>query len=254
MHPTQDVLISEADEYGIVHVTINRAAKGNSITDKMVDTMTEVFVSTNVNPLVRTVILQSAGDKIFCAGGDTQHYSTPASQLVMFHALQRLSKAMTTSPALIITAIQGSAVGGGAEIPLNGDFIILGPRARFKMPEITAGKFPTSRTTTRLPLIVGLSRAKEIMMTSRWVEAEEALTIGLAMELSKDPKSRAVEIARTMSGYSGQAITITKMIVERTVVGDPDELGTVEEEVGRSLYQPETDGWVKVAAGAKAKL
>ncbi len=99
----------------------------------------------------------------------------------------------------MIAAVEGYAVGGGAELALACDLTIAAPSARFRFPEVTLGFAPGGGATARLPAAVGLLRAKELPLTGRWVPADEAVAIGLANELSDAPSARARALARAIT-------------------------------------------------------
>ncbi|KAF5567486.1 long-chain-fatty-acid ligase [Fusarium napiforme] len=111
----------------------------------------------------------------------------------------------------------GFAIGGGAEIALAADFVIGGPGAKFRFPEISLGHAVTGGITLRLPHMVGLVKAKELLLTGRWVDADEALKLGLLTEISHDPKVRALELARQLSELPSVSLASSKASLERTL-------------------------------------
>ncbi|KAF2806091.1 ClpP/crotonase [Mytilinidion resinicola] len=109
-----------------------------------------------------------------------------------FHGLQDITRLTSSSRAIIIAAVHGFAIGGGAEIALAADFVIGGPGARFRFPGVMLGYAVTGGISLRLVRLVGLLKAKELLLTDRWVDADEALKLGMVNEVSDEPKQRAM--------------------------------------------------------------
>src|SRR5258705_3749383 len=94
-------------------------------------------------------------------------------------AMQVSFGAVGTIPKLVVAAVTGSALGGGLQLALCADFRVCGENAKFGLPEILLGIIPGAGGTQRLPRLIGPARAKNLIFTGRFVDAEEALRIGL---------------------------------------------------------------------------
>lgn len=167
------------------------------------------------------VVVQGAG-RAFCAGEDLTETLAPETGFpdelrVAFDQLQEITRVMTAAPCPVVSAVHGYAVGGGAEIALAADFVIAGPSARMKFPEAVIGHAPTGGITGRLPLMVGTLRAKDLLLTGRWVEPAEGHTIGLYTELADDPKRRAIELAQMLAEKPRRSMSSVKQAVELAV-------------------------------------
>lgn len=146
---------------------------------------------------VRAAVLWG-GPRIFAAGADIKEFrpgraageGTPVS---LTGALRRLERI----PQILVAAVNGYALGGGCELAMAADFRVAADDAVFGQPEILLGIIPGAGGTQRLPRLVGLSRAKEIVYSGRRVSAEEALAIGLADAVH--PAAEAYEQAVVMA-------------------------------------------------------
>jgi len=129
---------------------------------------------------VRAVVVYG-GEKVFCAGADIKAMST-MSYIDMVRNARQLSSSLTSVAEICkptIAAISRYALGGGLELALCCDRRVISGSTRLGLPEILLGIFPGAGGTQRLPRLIGASRAKDIIYTGRFVEAEEALAIGL---------------------------------------------------------------------------
>jgi enoyl-CoA hydratase/carnithine racemase len=130
---------------------------------------------------LRAVVLTGAGEKAFCAGADLLERRTMSEEQVLERlALYRSELgAIDACPKPVIAAVNGLAMGGGFELALCCDLRVAAPHAAFGLPETSLGIIPGAGGTQRLPRIVGLARAKELILLSRRLTAEEALAWGI---------------------------------------------------------------------------
>jgi enoyl-CoA hydratase len=147
---------------------------------------------------VRAVVVTGRGDRAFSAGSDVgefqAHQGSAARPRLAFeeHIVARL--AMLPMPS--VAAIEGNALGGGLELALACDLRVASERARLGLPEVRLGVTPGAGGTQRLPRIVGVARAKELILTGRILEAAEAERIGLVGEVV--PPGTAIDRARQL--------------------------------------------------------
>ena len=134
---------------------------------------------------VRAVVLSGRGDRAFCAGshvGEFEAQRGPGGRERL--ALEaRVSARLAALPMPVIAAIEGNALGGGLELALCCDIRVASERARLGLPEVRLAVIPGAGGTQRLPRIVGLARAKELVLTGRVLTADEAERIGLVNEV-----------------------------------------------------------------------
>jgi enoyl-CoA hydratase/carnithine racemase len=120
------------------------------------------------------------GERIFAAGADVTEFAGPDEARAVNAQMRRALDAVAAIPRAVIAAITGYALGGGCELACACDLRIVADTARLGQPEILLGIIPGAGGTQRLTRLVGISRAKDLVLTGRQVDADEALRIGLA--------------------------------------------------------------------------
>lgn len=132
------------------------------------------------DPAIRAVVLWG-GERIFAAGADIKAMAEwgPAEIDPDVSALERACRDLEAVPKPVLAAVNGYALGGGCELALACDVRVAAEDAKLGLPEIRLGVIPGAGGTQRLPRLIGLARAREMIFTGRHVGAEEALTIGL---------------------------------------------------------------------------
>ncbi len=167
---------------------------------------------------VRVVILYG-GPKVFAAGADVKEMAD-WSHLQMLERSSVLTASFTAVaniPKPVIAAVTGYALGGGLELALCADFRFVGDNAKLGLPEILLGIIPGAGGTQRLPRLVGNSKAKELIFTGRFVDAEEALAIGLADRVCAPDEvyEQALDFARTLVNGPAYALRAAKNAINR---------------------------------------
>jgi enoyl-CoA hydratase len=166
-------------------------------------------------------VVVTGGEKVFAAGADISEFGGPAEAELIGGLFLRSLRAVAEIPRATIAAVSGYALGGGCELALACDFRIASTRARFGQPEILLGIIPGGGGTQRLPRLVGVARAKDIILTGRQVDAVEALKIGLVDEVL-DPDSlfdRALERAAEFAAGAVVAQGLAKRAIDRGLDG-----------------------------------
>ena len=190
-------------EAHILWIILNRPHRLNALNDIMMDELEDVLMVAEKDPGVRCLVITGEGDRAFSAGADITAFPkvTPvlARELSMkgqkvFSMVEELSKP-------VIAAINGYALGGGLELALACDFRIAAEHAELGSPEINIGIIPGWGGTQRLVRIVGLSKAKKLVMLGDRITAEEALRIGLVDKVVpyEKLKEEAKELAKKLS-------------------------------------------------------
>jgi len=171
---------------------------------------------------VRVVVLSGAGEKAFVAGADIKYMSglqiASAEDWGAYghHAGQLLE----TMPKPTIAAIQGFALGGGCELALACDLRYAGSKAKLGQPEINLGIIPGWGGTQRLARVCGLGVAKDMILTGRIVDAEEALRIGLVNAVHDPVLDKAREVAELLASKSPLALAAAKRVLNHALQGD----------------------------------
>ena len=186
----------------IAIVYLNRPLALNALTSDLCIELNSTFRQLDKNPDVRAVVLTGNG-RAFCAGADIKEMRSQESLTAHnFLSLVRDTFLAVENIGIpVIAAINGVAYGGGFELTLACDLRIAVEEAKFSLPEIELGIMPTGGATQRLPRIVGMTKAKELIYTSKKITALEAKEIGLlnsivtADQLLTASKKMACEIA-----------------------------------------------------------
>ncbi len=173
------LLLSIEDGIGIV--TINRAKFLNTLNSEVFAELYRMFSEIENNPSIRVVILTGAGDKAFVAGVDIGEMKDQTSvSIESFIKIARMAgEKIYTLNQPVIAAINGFAFGGGNEIALCCDLRIASENARFGQQEINLAIVPGGGAMQRLPRLVGMAKAKEIIFTGDMFDAQTALQIGM---------------------------------------------------------------------------
>jgi len=170
------------------------------------------------NPSVRCVILIGAGDKVFCAGADLKERMN-LSETEVYAAVTLIRETvhqLESLPKPVIAAINGAAFGGGLEMALACDLRIAAQTAKLGLTETSLGIIPGAGGTQRLPRLVGIGRAKELIYTARRIDAEEALRIGL-VEYVTPPEElleRSIAIAEEIAKNAPIAVSQAKIAID----------------------------------------
>lgn len=201
----------------VLEVTLDRP-KANAIDAATSRRMGEVFAGFRDDPELRVAIVTGAGERFFSAGWDLKAAAggeTPDADFGVggFGGLQELPD--LNKP--VIAAVNGMAVGGGFELALSADLILAAEQARFALPEIKAGQLADA-ATIKLPRRIPYHVAMELLLTGRWMVAEEARRWGLVAEVVAADRllARAREIAALLADGPPLVFAALKEVVRAT--------------------------------------
>jgi len=197
MSESYETLLFEKDEQGIGTVTINRPKKLNALNDKLLNELAEVFKSIQVDEDVSAVVVTGAGEKAFVAGADIKELSdlNNRSGRMASQKGQQIFQLIEDTRRPAVAAVNGYALGGGAELAMACHLRIAGSNAAFGLPEVGLGLIPGYGGTQRLSRLVGRARALEMILTGKQVKAEEAKQMGIVNDVvDGDPKEAAMEL------------------------------------------------------------
>lgn len=168
-------------ENKVLWITLNRPHRMNAFDLEMLNELSTVIEEAEVDEDIRCVIVKGAGDRAFSSGADFTMFAdlTPAKTLDTLEKGQRLMGKIESSSKPYIAAIRGYCLGGGLELALACDFRVADESAQLGNPEIKRGLIPGWGGTQRLSRVVGLAKAKELIMIGDRIPADEALKIGL---------------------------------------------------------------------------
>ena len=161
-------------------------------------------------------VVLTGGDRIFAAGADITEFGGPEEARMIGRAFTQTLDAVSAIPRVVIAAIVGAALGGGCELALACDLRVASDRVKLGQPEILLGIIPGGGGTQRLARLVGVSRAKDMILTGRQVGAEEALRIGLVDRVvpHDEVNSRALELAAELARGPLAAHSLAKLAID----------------------------------------
>lgn len=212
---------------GVATLTLNRPDQRNAFSNEMKQALTDAVTAAAADPAVRAVVITGAGG-VFCAGGNLRSMeearatATVESWRERMLGSQPLIRALLMLDKPLIAAVDGAAFGAGFSIALMADFVLASPRARFCLSFMRVGLVPDFAAMYTLPRVVGVQRAKELMLSAREVPADEALRLGIAMEVvpADGLLARAQELGRSFQGASPLAVSLVKQEVGMSLATD----------------------------------
>jgi enoyl-CoA hydratase/carnithine racemase len=220
----QTILVEKANK--VATVTLNRPERLNAVNDVLHRELEELFGEINGDAEVNAIVLTGAG-RAFCAGGDITGFSSTREPeasaagipIAFSRGPRRLILSMLEVEAPIIVAMNGDAIGLGATLVLFGDIIIAAETARIADTHVRVGLVAGDGGAVIWPLLVGLHRAKEYLMTGDFLSAPEAERIGLVNHVvpldELLPKAR--ELAERLANGPTWAIRWTKASINKVV-------------------------------------
>ena len=186
------------DDHGVATLRLDRPPV-NALNPQVWRELHAAAVALSADNAARAVVLWG-GHKVFAAGADIKAMAEETFQTfsTVGAGIQEAFRALATIPKVVIAAITGFALGGGCELALTADFRVAATDAKLGQPEILLGIIPGAGGTQRLPRLVGVQKAKDLVYSGRMVNAEEALAIGLVDQVhdAGEVYQHAVDLAR----------------------------------------------------------
>lgn len=224
----------EVKENGIAYFTHNRPDKMNAMNDRSWYEVQSFFEEIASEPSIKAVIVTGAGDKAFVAGADIGNSIAKWVPIDCFAgAGQKALTAIEDCPKPVIAAVNGYALGGGCELALACDFRIVSDNAIFGFPETGLGILPGAGGTQRITRVLGLGRAKEMVLLGRTIHSEDAVSMGLAYKSVplNDLYTEAEKMAAKVLSRGPVAITVSKMALKASL-SSSQEIGMLIENLG----------------------
>lgn len=202
---------------GVATLTMNRPDARNALSDEMKRGFAEAVPALAADPGIHALVLTGA-NAVFCAGGDLRAMMAARGQMTVetwrarMREVQPWIRALVELDKPLVAAVDGAAFGAGFSLALMADFVLATPQARFCMSFMRVGLVPDFAALYSLPRVVGVQRAKELVLSAREVAADEALRLGLVMEVlpAANLLPRAQALARSFSGASPLATSLVK--------------------------------------------
>ena len=208
-------------ENGIAVVTLNRPEAMNSFNLQLRQEMLALLPQLDLRDEVRVIIITGAGDRAFCTGADLKERSTRSTEAMVLDRHTMVAKWTSTIANLrkpVIAAINGYCMAGGFELALQCDISIASERAIFALPEVTHGFFPGGGACQRLPRLVGIQKAKELIFTGRRWDAQEALAWGMVNKVVPHDKvmEEALALAKAIAANPSIAVIQSKSAINQS--------------------------------------
>jgi len=236
---TDYVKLEVAD--GVATLTVDRPPV-NALNSEVQDDLRQVAAECARRSDVRAVILWG-NQKVFVAGADVKEFARMSPQDMMrgAAALSGALDAIAQLPQPVIAAVTGYALGGGCELALAADFRVSADNAKWGQPEMLLGIIPGAGGTQRLPRLIGPAKAKDLIFTGRFVDAAEALEIGLVDVVvpAEQVLPTAQAMAAKFAGGPALALRAAKAAIEQGLGMDLASGLRLESHLFASLFATE---------------
>ncbi|MCI8292057.1 MAG: enoyl-CoA hydratase [Hespellia sp.] len=221
-------------------ITINRPKALNALNSQVLEELGQTIDAVDLEA-TRCLILTGAGEKSFVAGADIAEMSslTTAEGEAFGKKGNDVFRKLETFPIPVIAAINGFALGGGCELSLSCDIRICSENAMFGQPEVGLGITPGFGGTQRLPRVIGVGKAKEMIYGGRNIKADEAYRIGLvnAVYPQEELMAAAEKMAAGISKNAPIAVRACKKAINDGLQVDMDQAIVIEEKLFGSCFE-----------------
>ncbi len=221
---TEALVLVETGPVGIIR--LNNPPL-NLVTRQLTNDLDAALEAVEADDGVRAVVVAATGDRAFSAGSDVKEFAAlqgrvAEGKLISENAVYgRLARLAVPT----VAAIEGDALGGGLELALCCDLRVAAQRARFGLPEVRLGVIPGSGGTQRLPRLIGMARAKEMILLGEIIDAHKAHDIGLVNRVVPGGKAEAaaIRLGETIAARGPVAIREAKGVLDRALDGSLED-------------------------------
>jgi enoyl-CoA hydratase/carnithine racemase len=231
---------------GVRTITLNRPKSLNAINDELLVDFNAALKEAAACAETRVIVLTGEG-RAFCAGEDLKAFEHHAASVGAarrhIEDIQAASRALLLGPHMVVGAIHGWAAGGGLEWVLDCDFIIMADTTRCFFPEIRLGMNVTGGASTILPRLVGLQKARELILLGETFDAHEAAKLGIAWKVVPETEvlATALGVAERIAVLPKGAVRDLKQLLNRACQMDLEAAMKLETEFCvRQFMDPET--------------
>lgn len=209
------------DQGAVAWLTLNRPDAMNALGTGMLAELDDHIRSVAADPEVRALVITATG-RAFCAGADLvevlgESGALDTQRLLSFERqAQRTFAALADLPKPTIAAVNGITMAGGLELALHCDIVIASSRAKIGDGHTNYGLLPGAGGAARLPRVIGPTRAKYLAFTGALLTAEQALSMGLVVEVVEPEQleSRTVELSESIAKRSPSALRLFKQVID----------------------------------------
>ena len=209
-----ETLIVETDG-AVTLIRLNRPEAMNALNNQLMTELTAALDAAEADPAIRCMVI-TGSDRAFAAGADIKEMASKSyADVFTEDFITRNWERAATCRKPVIAAVAGYALGGGCELAMMCDFIIAADNARFGQPEINLGVSPGAGGTQRLTRFIGKSKAMDMVLTARMMNADEAERCALVSRVVPlaDLVPTALETAKKIASLSPTAVAMTKEMV-----------------------------------------
>ncbi|MGD8350855.1 MAG: enoyl-CoA hydratase-related protein [Gammaproteobacteria bacterium] len=215
-----DTLVLEYPAARVLQITLNRPEFANAFNTQMATELMHCFESLAMEPGdIRCIVITGAGERAFCAGADLKQRDgmSDADWFAQHRVYERMIRAVIDCPLPVIAAVNGAAYGGGCELAAAVDFVYASESARFANTETSLGIIPGAGGTQTLARAVGERRAKELILSARSFDADEARQWGLVNEVFAPAAllEAALRTAERIAANAPLAVRQAKLAIHR---------------------------------------
>ena len=220
-----EALVTAERQGDCLIATLNRPAEGNAISLAVARELAAIVATCDADRTLRALVITGAGPRFFCTGGDVKAYArvTAAAELnEVFDLIRDLLDALEALHCPVIAAINGYAIGGGAELVLACDLRVMDSAAQIGFPQSRLGILPGWDGISRLLPLVGRGVAARLLRTGKRVDAAEALRIGLVDEVAPAGQclTQALALAQGFADCAPLSLAAIKSALRDASVGD----------------------------------
>ncbi len=211
-----DNIIAETKDGGVALITLNRPDALNALNDALIADLGQAIDAFEADESIGCIVI-TGSEKAFAAGADIKEMQSKSYMDVYKANFISSWERVASCRKPVIAAVNGFALGGGCELAMMCDFILAGDKAKFGQPEVTLGILPGAGGSQRLTRFVGKSKAMEMCLTGRMMDAEEAERSGLASRVvpAEELLDEALKVAAKIAGMSHTTTMMVKESVNR---------------------------------------
>ncbi len=230
----------------VAYITLNRPQALNVYNIQMRDELYQALGAIKDDSEVKVAIFKGAGDRAFCAGADLTEFLTAPSPVIARQVRweRNIWGLFLSITKPLIAAVHGYVFGSGIEIALCCDIRLASEDAQFGLPEVGLGIIPAAGGSQTLPRTIGKAQAMEILLTGRWIKAEEAHRLKLVNQVVPRDKlfPTADRLANKIKAYSPMALSYAKQAITRGLDLSLEQGLALESRLGNALLNANKKG------------
>jgi enoyl-CoA hydratase len=219
----ENIVVETRGRVGLI--TLNRPKQLNALNDALMDELRDALTDFDRDDGIGAIVLLGS-EKAFAAGADVSAMKDWSyMDVYKTNFITRNWESLRSVRKPVIAAVAGVALGGGCELAMMCDIVIAADNAKFGQPEIKLGIIPGAGGTQRLPRAIGKSKAMDLVLTGRMMDAQEAERAGLVARIVAPDKlvDEAIAVAASVCAYSLPAVMMAKEAVNRAYEGSLSE-------------------------------